>query len=345
MNDRFAAVDSAPRAYGARPVSGRIRVSPEDFHVKELLGFAPDGEGEHAFVVVDKRGQNTAWVARRLAAFAGVGARAVGYAGLKDRHAVTRQAFSVHLPGRDSPDWPRLDVDGVRVVSATRHRRKLQSGALRENRFVIRVRALAGDAAGLADRVEAIRRSGVPNYFGPQRFGRDNANLERAGALFRGEAGRLGRHKRGLYLSAARSLVFNEILGRRVRDGSWATGLDGDLFALDGTRSWFGPEAVDADNRRRLAALDIHPTGPLWGRGRPASAGACRALEQAVADAWPLFCQGLADAGMKQARRALRLRVREPSVETGESEAVLRFALPPGAYATVVLRELVDVIA
>lgn len=338
-------VESLPRAHGEPPAAGRLRSRPEDFRVAETLGFEPTGEGEHAFLRVEKRGLNTDWLARQLARFAGVRPVAVGYAGLKDRDAVTRQNFTVHLPGRESPDWHSLELEGARVLEATRHHRKLQRGALRGNRFRLTVRELSGDRDALAQRLAAIARDGVPNYFGPQRFGHGGDNLWRAESLFRGTAGRLPRGRRGIYLSAARSHLFNAVLARRVGEDSWARGLDGEIYALEGSRARFGPEPASSELERRVDELDIHPTGPLWGRGEPAVTGDCRALEAAVLEPFPLFREGLEAFGLKQERRALRLRVGEPELAVDDGSFTVTFTLPPGTYATVVLRELVEVIA
>lgn len=335
-------VGNLPRAHGEPPVAGRLRSRPEDFRVEEMLGFEPTGEGEHAFLWVEKRGRNSDWVARELARFAGVRPVAVGYAGLKDRDAVTRQYFTVQLPGRASPDWENLGLDGVRVLEAARHHRKLQRGALRGNRFRITVRDLAGDPASLDGRLAGIGRAGVPNYFGPQRFGRGGDNLRQAERLFRKEAGRLPRHKRSIYLSAARSHLFNAVLARRVRENTWDRALEGEVYALDGSRACFGPEPASTELHRRLGELDIHPTGPLWGRGEPAVSGDCRVLEASVLEPFVLYRQGLEAFGLKQERRALRLRVGEPALSLDDDVATFSFTLPAGAYATVVLRELVN---
>jgi tRNA pseudouridine13 synthase len=334
--------DALPRANPDPPAAGRLRCRPEDFQVTETLGFEPSGEGEHAFLCVEKRGMNTDWLARQLARFAGVKPVAVGYAGLKDRDAVTRQYFTVQLPGRESPDWGSLGLEGVRVLEATRHHRKLQRGALRGNRFRLTVRELSGDRSALDERMAGIARSGVPNYFGPQRFGRGGDNRRQAERLFQGKAGRLPRAKRGMYLSAARSRLFNAVLARRVGDGTWNRGLAGEIYALEGSRAQFGPEPRSAELDQRLGALDIHPTGPMWGRGELAVSDECRALEMAVLEPFTVFREGLEAFGLKQERRALRLRVGEPDISLDDDVATVSFTLPPGTYATVVLRELIN---
>ena len=331
-----------PFAFGGPAGSGRLRVEPEDFVVREIPICAPDGSGEHVWLYIRKRNANTEWVARQIARFAGAAPRDVSFAGLKDRRAVTEQWFSVQLPGRADPDWARLEVEGVTVLQAARHSRKLRRGALRGNRFEIRVRGFDGDRALAEARLRALAARGVPNYFGTQRFGRDGGNLEAAARMLRGEGRRPARHERGLYLSAARSHLFNQVLAARVAAGTWDTLLDGDVLQLDGGRAWFVADAGDAELPRRLQGMEVHPTGPLWGRGDPATQGAARALELACLEPWREWCAGLERAGLEQDRRALRVRAAELSWSwADESELSLAFALPSGSYATALLHELV----
>jgi tRNA pseudouridine13 synthase len=330
-----------PYAHGGPPLRGRLRAEAADFEVEEQIGFVPTGSGEHAFLSIEKTGTNTEWLAGRIARFAKVAPMAVGYSGLKDRHAVTRQYFSVHLPGRPDPDWSALALEGVRVLEATRHDRKLKRGSHRGNRFTIRLRDVGGDRAQAEQRIATIRELGVPNHFGEQRFGRDGANVDLARALFAGR--RLGRAQRGIALSAARSRLFNAVLAERVANGSWNRALDGDVWMLDGSHAIFGPLPVDEDIATRLAGNAIHPTGPLWGAGELRSESVVRALEQAAADRWSDLAAGLAAADLKQERRALRLRVAGFAHRwIGEDSLQLDFSLPAGAYATTLLRELCE---
>jgi tRNA pseudouridine13 synthase len=328
-----------PAAFGGPPLRGRVRERDEDFRVVEELGFEPSGSGEHALLWVEKQGANTEWVARQLARFAGVAPVAVGFAGLKDRHAITRQAFTVQLPGRADPDWTASGIPGVRVLSAVRHARKLPRGALRGNRFELVVRGVEGDRAAAEARLAALASRGLPNGFGEQRFGRGGGNLDAARAMFGGR--RVERAERSILLSAARSALFNAVLARRIADGTWERLVDGDVAQLDGTGSVFGPVQVDDTLAERCARLDIHPTGPLWGRGDPRSGGAVREREQAEAQAAADLAAGLAAAGLAQERRALRAPVRSLA-HAWEGDALrLSFALPAGSYATALLQELV----
>ncbi|SEV98547.1 tRNA pseudouridine(13) synthase TruD [Luteibacter sp. 329MFSha] len=328
-----------PFAFGAPPLKGRLRSTPDDFFVEEVSGYEADGTGEHAFLVVEKRGANTEWVARELAKFAGVQAMNVGYAGMKDRHAVTRQVFTVHLPGKADPDWSAFPAEGVTILSSARHSRKIKRGALRGNRFVLVLREVEGDRDEAEGRLAAIAARGVPNYFGEQRFGLGGNNVAQAKAMFAGR--RVDRDKRSILLSAARSHIFNGVLAERVAAGRWDSPMDGEIWSLEGSRSWFGPEAFDVTLAERLARFDIHPSGPLWGSGDTPAGGAAGELERAVAARDEDLAKGLAGARMDQERRALRLRPRDLAWRWLDNGALeVAFGLPAGAYATTVLREV-----
>ncbi len=303
-------------AFGPVLFAGRIRTTPDDFKVVEELDIEFAHEGEHDWLRIRKTGANTHWVAQRLAEFAGVGGRDVGYSGLKDRHAVTEQWFSVHRkPGTD-PDWGRFDAEGVEVLESRQHRRKLRRGTHRSNRFRIAVRAegLPAMSSDIDARFELIAARGVPNYFGEQRFGRDGGNIALGQAVLDGR--RVPRHKRSLGLSALRSLRFNEELDKRVRDGSWDSLEPGDTANLDGTGSVFEIEELTPELQQRCAELDIHPCGTL-----PA----------------------LGEAGVKAACRPLRLRVAELEWEIEGNALWAQFTLGRGSYATAVLREIASV--
>lgn len=332
-----------PRALGAPLGQGRLRVEPEDFVVEEQLGFEPAGAGQHVLLKVRKRDANTQWIARELARACGCPERDVGYAGLKDRRAVATQWFTVPQSKIPPEDWAGRGSDSgeYEVLEAHRHSRKLPRGALAGNSFVIRIRGTAVDDASLAGRIAAIETRGVPNYFGPQRFGKGGANLKRVGEDIRA----LRPGERGFVLSAARSLVFNSVLAVRVGDGSWERLEPGDLANLDGRASHFRVAAVDEAIAERSARLDIHPTGPLWGRGAPPSSGRVLELEQRVAAELTAACQLVERAGMDQERRSLRLAVRDLRWRRDADAAdsiIVEFRLTRGAYATVVLRELFE---
>lgn len=333
---------SLPRALGAPPARALLRAEPEDFQVREILGFTPEGSGQHRMLWVEKRDLTTEQVARVLARLAGVAPVAVGYAGLKDRRALTWQWFSIDLAGRPEPDWSALELPGVRILEIHPHRRKLARGALRGNAFRIRLRDFRGDRGEVENRLDRLGVGGFPNYFGEQRFGREGGNVARARAWFAGRLRPRGRHERGLLLSSVRSQLFNRILAARVADGSWNRLLSGEAPMLDGRRAVFRLERPDAESRARCRRLEIHPTGPLWGRGEPLSSGALARWE-----AW--FCrrdrelaEGLERARVEAARRALRVRLSSLAWEWQGDDLLLNFTLPAGAYATALLRELVE---
>lgn len=330
-----------PQAHGAPVLSATIRTMPEDFRVEEIDAFEASGEGEHLLLTVVKRGMNTAFAAARIAEWAGVAEAAIGYAGLKDRHAVTRQRFSVHLPRRIAPDIDALQSGELRVVAHAWHAKKLPRGALAGNRFALVLREVRGERDAIDARLQTIAMCGVPNYFGEQRFGRDGGNIVNALAMFAGR--RLPREKRTHLLSAARSELFNRVLAVRVADGSWNRGLEGEVWMLDGSRSVFGPEPWSDALAKRLARFDIHPSAPLWGRGALRSTDAARALEEAaLADETAMALRaGLESAGLAQERRAARLRPRAMGWRWRQADVLeLDFALAPGAYATTILAGL-----
>ena len=306
------------------------------------MPFVLAGVGEHLWLKVCKRGFNTEQVAKQLARIAGVTRREVGYAGMKDRHAITVQWFSLHLAGRPDPDWTSLP-DGMTVVESTRHSRKLKTGALSGNRFVIVLRDCVGNRDGALRRGEEISTRGVPNYFGEQRFGHNGGNVAAARAMFTGSGSPRDRKQAGIYLSAARSLVFNELLARRVTAATWDQVLDGDAMMLNGSRSFFVPEVINETIQQRLAEGDVHPSGPLWGTGDLPTKSGVRELEAAMASEHPDLVRGLEAAGLEQERRSLRVIPREFNAHWLEATTLsLTFVLPPGSYATMVLRELAD---
>ncbi|MES1944188.1 tRNA pseudouridine synthase D [Salinisphaera sp. PC39] len=334
----------APHARGEAPAASAVlRRSPEDFVVDEIMPIDLTGEGEHLWLHVEKRGLDTPRVAGALAAHYGVRERDVGYAGLKDRHALTRQWFSLPAPVTAELPAPP-SADGFRCLRATRHRRKLRRGTHAGNRFELTLRDFEGERAAADADLARVARDGCPNYFGPQRFGRDDGNLDLGRALLRGHRMRRGT-RRGLALSALRSDLFNAVLAARVANGTWNRLLDGEAAALDGSRSVFAvTDAADATLQRRLAEFDIHPSGPLPGRGGDTVAGAAAAFEAEVLAGYREAVSGLARLGVDADRRALRLRPADLTwTWPGPATLRLTFDLPSGAFATTVLREIVAV--
>ena len=329
-----------PTAHGAPLITGTFKHSPIDFQVTERLPFAPNGQGEHVLLQIRKVGMNTQDVARRIARCAKVSDRLVSFAGLKDKQAVTTQWFSVQIPIKTEADWSDLPSEHLTVLQALRHDRKLRRGAVATNHFIITLREVKGDIPALVDRMRHIVTAGVPNYFGAQRFGRDAQNLLQAERLFAGTISP-PRFERGIYLSAARAWLFNQLLAQRIELANWNQPLPGDVFWLQGTKRFFSNEQVDATLQQRVAAGDIHPTGTLWGKGELLTQLAARELELSVMHRYAGFAQGLETAGLEQDRRALRVmplqfeHVHDPVAKT----LTVKFELPAGAYATAVLRE------
>lgn len=318
------------------------RTCLDDFQVFEELAFAPDGEGEHVLLQIEKRDSNTQWVAQQLARFADVKPMDVSYAGLKDRFAITTQWFSVRLAGKANPDWTRFTTDEFKVLQWHLHKRKLKRGSLTGNRFVITLHAVDGDRKQLEQRLQMIAVRGVPNYFTEQRFGRDGHNLSQADKMFKGEIRVRDRHKRGLYLSAARSFLFNLVLSRRVEQSSWDRIVPGEIVLLDGSRSYFVAEDSDDALPQRLEAWDVHPTGPLPGRQRPFVSVQIE-KEQQQLTAYQAWLDGLVKAGLDADRRPLRVRVEDLQWQFQDDDRLqLGFYLQKGSYATAVLRELVN---
>lgn len=321
----YTSLPQWPHAYPASGASATLKQLNEDFIVTELPLQPPCGEGEHIWLDIEKNGANTAFVAQQLAEAAGVTERDVGYAGLKDRHAITRQWFSIYLPiGKgqgETLDLTLLAHPEFKVLSQSRHLKKLRPGDLQGNRFRIVLRDVSGgpDAMkAIEANLAAVASQGVPNYFGAQRFGHDGGNVEQGRAMLAREIRVRNPRKKGLYLSAVRSFVFNEVLALRIRQGLWGHTLPGDVMDETG-----------------------RPTGPLWGRGRVSTSDQAQALENGVAERHATLCNGMEHAGLDQERRALVASPADMSWEWPQADQlVLTFSLPAGVYATSVLDEI-----
>jgi tRNA pseudouridine13 synthase len=319
MNDaRYTTLPQWPAAYPASGASATLKHLNEDFVVTELPLQRPSGEGEHIWLEIEKNGANTAFVAQRLAEAAGVRDVDVGYAGLKDRYAITRQWFSIHLPKGETPDLTRLEHPEFSVLSQSRHARKLRPGDLQGNRFRIVLRDVTGERDAIEANLQAVASQGAPNYFGAQRFGHGGGNVEQGRAMLAREIRVRNPKMKGLYLSAVRSFVFNEVLALRIRKGLWGGTLPGDVMDEAG-----------------------RPTGPLWGRGRVTTTDEAQALENGVAERHATLCGGMEYAGLDQERRALVASPADMSWEWPHADRlVLAFSLPAGTYATSVLNEI-----
>ena len=332
-----------PRLLGPTLGSARFKSEMEDFVVEEILGFEPTGEGEHCLVWVEKIDRNTNDVAAAFAKKLGIRKRLVNHCGLKDRHGVTRQWFNLHLPGLPSPAATDLDYEGVRVLKVTRNLRTLRRGCHQGNRFTIRLRDCTFTQADAAERWQKIIDRGVPNYFGPQRFGRDGGNVEQAARLMSGEIEVRDRALRGILISAARSYLFNAFVVKRIELGTWDVPLDGEVFGFADKRSLVLPDNLRGDERERVSDGTLELTAPLWGTGELLSRAEVKAFEESVAESFPEIVTGLARYNLRQERRVIRLRP-EASKLTWENEStlILEFSLPTGTYATTILSEFVD---
>ena len=347
--------------YPALFLSAKLKSQTEDFIVEENISIDFSGDGEHCWLYIKKRGCNTDWVAQQLAKYCGIKKMAVSYAGLKDRHALTSQWFSVQLPGKPTPDWSDFETsflahgssvkgsgETVQVEKCYRHNRKLQRGALKNNRFVITLRDLSKNDDNsfelLQKRCNEIAKHGVANYFGLQRFGRNNNNLPQAVNLFSNSRLRLSKHKRGLYLSAARSWLFNLILSERVRCNIWNKRLPGDVFMLDGKSACFKDDTAEDKQylNKRLEQKEIHPTAVLWGEGDRMVTAESAELESRIIDQMPIFRDGLKAVRVQAQRRACRVVPSQFESHRQGDNFVLSFNLPPGSYATTVLSEIVS---
>ena len=342
MQTNYPSFSNCAYAYEPLNASAIMREQVTDFQVDEVLGFAPDDTGDHFLIQIRKQNTNTNFVAEQLTRFAGVKQVDVSFAGLKDRHAITSQWFSIKpQPKQAPPNWFDFAQDNIDVLAVHAHKRKLRRGQLKGNRFRLTLRQVSGENSALEQRLEQIKQHGVPNYFAEQRFGRQGNNLDKAHALFSGTLRRVKRQQRSLYISAARSFLFNQILSSRLSAQTWQQPQQGDVLQLSGSHSVFAYDAEDSAIAERLSSGDVSLTGALWGDGESMATAEVAALEQTIATKYPVFIDGLASARLKPERRALSLRVPDLSwtwIEGGV--LVLEFYLPAGAYATAVLREL-----
>ncbi len=335
--------------HGKPESSGLLRSQKSDFKVFEQLPFSPIGEGEHLFIYIRKTGANTVFVARELAKYFKVKEQLVSYAGLKDRFAVTEQWFGVHVPGKQVYDLQDLAIEGVEVLEYARHNKKLRTGALTGNRFELILRNVTNLQA-LHNRWNDIVEQGVPNYFGEQRFGIDGGNIDKALALFSGTKVK-DKKKRGMYLSAARSYIFNDIISERILQNAFSKLQQGDVLMLAGTQSVFHLDEVDDETTQRFIDKDVDITATMWGAGELMTSATPKALEQKISEKHSDFSEGLPRFGLKQERRRIRLIVQDADIEVLVDEqendnalpsVKICFTLPAGSYATTVLRELID---
>lgn len=297
----------ALHAFGPSLGNGSIRTQPEDFRVTELYDFEPAGEGEHLLLWIEKRGANTGWVGNQLANHFGLRHFDVGYCGKKDRHAVTYQWFSCWLPGSQTPDVSDCDIEGVKIVNTSWHSKKLRRGDHLGNRFSLLIRNVETlDTTKVDERLETIRSSGFPNFFGRQRFGFDGQNLTKALDLIGtvNDRRRLDRKQKDIYLSALRSWMFNDILSKQVESGKW----------LEGGEAW------------------VHGLSPHRDIELPE-----------VSEEFLAAAEFIEKMGIKAHQRPVKILPMNMQWQWQEAGLLLEFDLPNGAYATTLLEQVMEI--
>ncbi len=313
---------------------GQLRRDPEDFVVEELPAYLPSGEGDHLYLWVEKRGHTTAHVARELSAQLGVKAKDMGIAGLKDRHAVTRQWLSI--PSKFEPRLGDFALEGVQLLEVSCHGNKLGMGHLHGNRFTVRVRGAAG-MAGQAAQTLALLQAGIPNYFGPQRFGLGGLNAEEGLRVLRGESRLRDPQVKRFLVSSVQSLLFNRFVSLRLQEHVFDQLLRGDMAKKHDTGGVFLVEDAGAETPRALRG-EVSATGTLFGRK----------IKPLTLEAGALEGRALAEFGLspelfgsrKGDRRLTRVFAQNLSLQPQDDGYTVSFALPKGSFATSLLREL-----
>ena len=312
--------------------------------VVESLGFSLDGEGAHLWLQIEKTGLNTRDLITALVAGLKIAEKDIGYSGLKDKQAVTCQWFSVPWPiAMALPEMAEMPLpEGAHVRKLIRSGKKLRRGTHRTNEFTVTLRELTTDHDVIERRLHTVASVGFPNYFGVQRFGSDGRNVDNARSMFVRRR-KLSRFKRSIYLSAARSYLFNQVLAARVENGSWLQVLPGEVCMLAGSNSVFKCDMPDTDIQKRHDEHDIHTTGPMVGSGDAMTTRDVHELESRFMQEEDLLCSGLKAAGLKSERRALRASAINLQWQwIDEKTLEIAFALQRGVYATSMLGEIAD---
>ena len=321
MTDSSFCLPHWPNAYPDTQASGLLKSQNSDFRVVEIPSMNALGEGEHLWLWVEKQGANSAWVAQQLADFAGVSVKDVGMAGLKDRHSISQQWFSVYLPKGGTPNFLAIEHPEFKVLQQTRHSKKLRRGDLLGNQFMIVLREIKGDPKAIEANLQQLQEHGFPNYFGEQRFGHDGNNVVQGQAMLNRTLRVRSATQKGLYLSAVRSFLFNEVLAARIQQNTWMCLQAGDV----------------EDSHQR-------PTGPMWGRGRLVSSEATGALETTIGQQHAELCLGLEHAGLSQERRSLVGLAQNLTWDLLADDVLqLQFSLASGYYATSLIKEIMRI--
>ncbi len=324
--------------HGRPEANAFFKAKNEDFIVKEVLGFPFSGQGEHLMVRIRKNGENTSFVANELARVCGVKSKDIGWAGLKDRHAVTEQWLSIHLPKRDVPDFSEFlaQYPSIEILQTDWHNKKLRPGDLQGNEFEI-VLSNISDIDAVIAKLELVKQFGVPNYFGQQRFGRDGHNVDEARRWGRENVRTRNQNKRSLYLSAARSWIFNHIVSQRLTSGLFDEVLAGDVIENNGQLSLVTQEMLAS-----LSLDSVNITAALAGDNALPTADKPLDIEQAIVDSEPDLMALIRGNRMRHDRRNMRLNIDSLSWQSADNDLVIQFALDAGSFATAIIREVVN---
>jgi tRNA pseudouridine13 synthase len=330
--------------YGKPVISGLIKSQAEDFRVSEILGFEPDGEGEHLFLWIEKSMITTHALIEQVARDFGVKAKDIGHSGLKDKIAVTRQWLSLYLPGKMC-NLELPDISGYKLLAHLWHHKKLRPGTHRFNQFEVIIRNVESVPEAVWQQLDLIRNQGMANYFGQQRFGFQGDNVERALHAFANtrRTRKLTRNKKSLYISALRSFLFNRILSRRIEHGLWFKPIPGDVFMLSGSQSIFSEEINEA-LLKRYNEFDLSSTISLYGSGKRMLQGDALTLEDQVLTEYEAINQCLVQQKARLQMRATRVSVQDLTVthDLPGKSLHIQVTLPRGSYFTSLLNHFVE---
>lgn len=327
---------------GKPTATAKIKAQPEHFQVNEVLGYEFTGNGEHLMVRIRKTGENTSFVANELAKACGVKSKDVSWAGLKDRHAVTEQWLSIHLPKGDTPDFSDFlaQYPSIEIVATTRHNKKLRPGELAGNQFVVTLSEVS-DVKDVLTRLESIATTGVPNYFGSQRFGNQGNNLEEARRWGKENVRTRNQNKRSMLLSAARSWIFNSIVSERIEQGLFNTVIEGDMLETQSSLVLAQESNLAELNELLVKGLSDITAAMAGDNALPTQAKALK-LEQPHLDAEPDLMALIRGNRMRHDRRAISLKAQDLTWQAEGDCVTLRFSLDAGCFATSIVRELVN---
>jgi tRNA pseudouridine13 synthase len=327
---------------GEPNAKAKLKVVAEDFRVIEQLGFPLTGSGEHLMLRIRKRGENTSFVANELAKACGVQSRDIGWAGLKDRHAVTEQWLSVYLPKSEGIDFSEFlaQYPHIEILEQTRHNKKLKAGDLIGNQFELRLTQVT-DVDAVIERLNAIKQSGVPNYYGTQRFGRNGSNLTEARRWGKENVRSRNQNQRSLLLSSARSWIFNQIVAARIDQNLFDQLLIGDIVEYHAELVTVTAENV-AQLQQAVTDGEAMITAALAGDNALPTQDQGLALEQTYLDNEEALMSLIRSNRMRHDRRAIKLLPQNMTWQTDNELVIVSFGLPAGGFATSVLREVVE---